>query len=529
MLRVIIADDEERICQLICALADWERLDMEVAGVAHNGVDALDLVRQETPDILITDIRMPGMAGLEVIRRAKEDIPWLEVIIISGYAQFDYAQTAIQYGVGEYLLKPINKEALNSTLGRLAQNCRSRQQAQENMQRLESTSNDGRKRLRESLPAALLAGSFAIGGDADMARQYGYASRHDTWQCFLLKTDCDLEAFSAHSLGIVQEKARDILMPLLGDCTGDCVMGAKDTVLLGIIDSAESARSEVRRALREGLNLLVAQKNLFGEIAFSLALGQGVASPAALPESLENVQLLLGDRLLEGTGRLLEGETAPSGFPADRLLASYAREIARAVDVLDADEAQRAVHNLALATAAHPGVRGFELIRLAQDAGGMFIAQLGVEDRQQEQASFRASLDQANHTEALFECLRLLHVRLLTAEQARRKDQDERPIRMAKQYIQSHFAEPITLEEVAAAIGFSPNYFSTLFKKEVGEGFAKYLTHVRMEQARSLLRETRLSVAEVCRQAGFGDIKHFNRTFRAETGLTPGEYRKLYG
>ena len=113
MLRVIIADDEVRICKLIQILADWEKLGMEVVGVANSGLDALALIRTLSPDILITDIRMPGCDGLAVISEAKAMLPELEVIIISGYAQFDYARTAIQYGVGEYLLKPINKDDLS--------------------------------------------------------------------------------------------------------------------------------------------------------------------------------------------------------------------------------------------------------------------------------------------------------------------------------------------------------------------------------------------------------------------------------
>ena len=110
MIRVIIADDEKLICRLVQALADWDSLGMEVAGTAENGLEALQLVEALEPDILITDIRMPGCDGLELIRRAKELRPQLEVVIISGYAHFEYAQSAIQFGVGNYLLKPIKKE-----------------------------------------------------------------------------------------------------------------------------------------------------------------------------------------------------------------------------------------------------------------------------------------------------------------------------------------------------------------------------------------------------------------------------------
>lgn len=127
ILKVMIADDEERICQLIEALIDCDVLHMEVVGVAHNGLEACALVKKIKPDILITDIRMPGYSGLELIERIKADQAELEIIIISGYAHFAYAQTAIKFGVGDYLLKPINREELTGTLQKLGERIRERQ------------------------------------------------------------------------------------------------------------------------------------------------------------------------------------------------------------------------------------------------------------------------------------------------------------------------------------------------------------------------------------------------------------------
>ena len=133
MIRVIIADDEKLICRLVQALADWDSLGMEVAGTAENGLEALQLVEALEPDILITDIRMPGCDGLELIRRAKELRPQLEVVIISGYAHFEYAQSAIQFGVGNYLLKPIKKEELMDTLRKMKERCEARFDKEEGM------------------------------------------------------------------------------------------------------------------------------------------------------------------------------------------------------------------------------------------------------------------------------------------------------------------------------------------------------------------------------------------------------------
>lgn len=129
---------------------------------------------------------------------------------------------------------------------------------------------------------------------------------------------------------------------------------------------------------------------------------------------------------------------------------------------------------------------------------------------------------------ALAQTLRALQRNQLALYQQRLKDRDNQPIRAAKLYIHKHFDQPITLEEVSAAIGFSENYFSTLFKKETGSGFTKYLTHVRMDEARSLLRDTNQSVAGNLQAGRLWGFRHFTHTFKVETGLTPGEYRKLY-
>ena len=156
MLKVVIADDEARVCQLILMLADWDGLGMEVAGVASNGLEALELVERLRPDILITDIRMPGCHGLELIERAKDKFPQLEIIIISGYAHFEFAQTAIKHGVGDYLIKPIKREELMATLEKLGQRCRQRNQSATEMEQLRRSNQETENLLRLRLPLDIL-------------------------------------------------------------------------------------------------------------------------------------------------------------------------------------------------------------------------------------------------------------------------------------------------------------------------------------------------------------------------------------
>ncbi|MCD8096917.1 MAG: response regulator, partial [Lachnospiraceae bacterium] len=116
MIKVLIADDEFRICELIRHLVRWEDYDMEVVGVALDGIEAIHFIEDNEVDLLITDIRMPGYGGLELIKKGREVRPDLIYLIISGYSQFSYAQEAVHLGVVDYLQKPVNKKELEQSL-----------------------------------------------------------------------------------------------------------------------------------------------------------------------------------------------------------------------------------------------------------------------------------------------------------------------------------------------------------------------------------------------------------------------------
>jgi len=175
------------------------------------------------------------------------------------------------------------------------------------------------------------------------------------------------------------------------------------------------------------------------------------------------------------------------------------------------------------------GICGREIYELALAAGHLFIARCAVGNVEGMKQDFEYRCRQCCRVEELFAQLQELQELLLRETGELRKSEAGRPVRLAKQYVMQHFHEPITLEDVCEAAGFSVSYFSVLFKKETGEGFAKYLTRVRMDEAKRLLRETNLPVAEVCERVGYSDRKHFTHTFHKTAGLNPAEYRKLYG
>ena len=116
MLKILIVDDEPDICELIHKLIDWEELELTSLGSSQNGIDAMEIILRQKPDIVITDIQMPGMTGLEMIEKASQQKLQTKFIVVSGYREFEYAQQAIRFGVEDYLLKPISKTDLNLVL-----------------------------------------------------------------------------------------------------------------------------------------------------------------------------------------------------------------------------------------------------------------------------------------------------------------------------------------------------------------------------------------------------------------------------
>ena len=174
MMRVVIADDEEKVCLLIQKLVDWTAMDMEIVGVAHNGLEALELIETRRPDLMITDIRMPGCDGIELIRRARQLDPALEFIIVSGYRHFEYAQSALKYGAGDYLLKPIKKDELTATLEKMHGRWlrRTEQLSREEQMRLRLQSD--LDRLRSGMFGDLLSGVRLPDGLEAFNRAYRY-------------------------------------------------------------------------------------------------------------------------------------------------------------------------------------------------------------------------------------------------------------------------------------------------------------------------------------------------------------------
>lgn len=528
MWKVIIADDEKLICRLVETLVDWKSLDMELAGRAENGMEALELVRNLHPDILITDIRMPGCNGLDLIRQARELSPDIEIIIISGYAHFEYAQTAIAYGVGNYILKPIKQDELNETLQKIAGRLRKNQLNLPGIKSVYRNSQNDLKRLREGLVKDILDGNGNLTAE-ELIRNYHFHIEDGIFQAFLLKIDCDIHKIEEPAFSIIRRKAEEIFQSTVASVCIESLLGFQEYTGCGILNYPPENKDSVRYRLREFLQQLEACKNLFGKVEFSLGLGKYTQEADGLVRSAEEARLAVEERLIEGCGRMLERIPQSSGVQKQILLDRYVKGIEHAIDVLDAKEAVRAGAELKTTVMAVPDICGREILDIVLHAGKLLVLRIGGSYAEKIQYDFETGCRQCSKVDDLFCELGKLQENLITELQKSKENETTRPVRLAKQLIMENYQRNITLDEICEAVGFSSAYFSAMFKKVTGEGFSKYLTRVRIDKAKELLRETNMPVSEVCEAVGYNDRKHFTQTFHKATGVNPAEFRRLYG
>lgn len=525
MWKVIIADDEKLICRLIETLIDWRALDMEIVGKAENGLEALRMVKELQPHLLITDIRMPGCDGLDLIRQAREFSPELEIVIISGYAHFEYAKTAIAYGVGSYILKPVNQAELKKTLEKIVLRLEERGRRE----RTEQDRENGQpvpQRLREGLIRDLLDGKREF-TEAELAQSYQFHVRDRQLQTFFLKLDLDRDELGDPARAIIRQKAEEMFQTAVLPACAEGALYLRNSAGYGLLSYPPDQRDRVRRSLREFLKQLEANKSLFGPVEFTIGLGRTIQEVRELADSMDAARLAAAERLIEGRGRMLEDVPPDSDLPRQAILTRYTKLVDHGIEILNEEPLRLAREGLRAGMMAVTRICGREIVELVLDAGKIFALRAG--SGEEETQAFQQRCGQCGRIELLFRELERLHTQTLRELKERRESETTRPIRMAKQFIQENYGQNITLEDVCGAVGFSSAYFSALFKKETGEGFSKYLTRVRIDRAKELLRETSLSVSEVCEAVGYSDRKHFTQTFHKMTGVNPAEFRRLYG
>ncbi|MGE4453543.1 MAG: response regulator [Sphaerochaeta sp.] len=509
-MKVVVADDERRVCALICALIDWDGLALQNVGTAYDGLEALEVIKKERPDLVITDIRMPGLNGLELISKAKALQPDVQFIIISGHKQFDYAQSAIKYGVAEYLLKPIKKQELNQTLQRM----KKRYSEQTSSKALQKQVHEDREYLKRTSFLAFLKSQ-------DPQLLFPWIPEKALLRIAVIGIQ------SPSKDPVIQLLQQKVSTALERDSLNVCLQAYQGDLYLLYTYEGEQ-RSQVVLQGERLVELLTVQAQIFPELRSSVALGLEVSCIEHLPQSLNSAKQALVRRLVEGHHRLFEAVALENPN-----LESYLYNIASsfeqccAQENLDTEQLASDVfctlekQQVSLYTTVEVLLQSY---RQALQFAKQQCTQSNVIENQ-EQAMLESS-----SLEALQEAYRKAMQSLLVQYREEREVQVSKPIRSSVGYLQEHYKdEMLSLELVSEQVHLNSSYFSALFKKSMGLGFSEYVLALRIQEAKRLLVETNKGIAEIALEIGYHDPKHFTKLFKKSCQIKPNEYRKLYG
>lgn len=532
--KVLIADDEEKICQLIEKLIDWQALGMEVVGVANNGIEALEKIETLAPNVVVTDIRMPGYDGLDLVKRTRDLGLGVEFVIISGYRHFEYAQTAIKFGVSDYLLKPIRKNELTETLQKIKERYEEKNEQLTYEERVRLAMKSNVEQLRTTWFSNVLYRERREQDNRclnEINEQYYYRMQPGCFQIVCVKFDGG-SMHEEKNLEFLTDKTTQAATQMLASLVYDWELYVENSHIYLLLNYQEEEKKAIRRQCKSMLNELALLESILEGTRVTIGFGTAVEDIAKLRLSLRSARYLVEQRLVSGTGKLLEGELRDgANLAGDAWFTEFNQAMSLALESLDRQQIRDCLQKLKTELLGIPDVTGHEVLQMCREVCNLYLFFMKNHKISLEQNFIERFNQGAEYCASAEELLRYLMKEIAVSYDsavAGKLQEDNRPIRVAKQYIREHYHRAITLEDVSEVAGFNTTYFSSLFKKETGKTFLEYLSGVRMEQAKVLLKETNKNVASICEEVGYSDVKYFTKGFTKYTGLKPNEYRKLY-
>ncbi|MFC4779383.1 response regulator [Paenibacillus sp. GCM10023252] len=526
--RVLLVDDEPHITRNLQKVIPWEMLGLEVPATAKNGMEALQLLQQTPYDLLLCDIRMPVMDGLELVRQIRETNIDCEVIMLSGYQDFAYTRMAIQYGVKDYVLKPIPYDELTGVIARVMTSQRNRRRQQDEQDRKIGRIADlaGEKILYDIIMdyTDVTAEHWLIAGDEQQLRQQ---------QHVLIVLNLDIGAENAKDWRDWSDKERklwnfavcNVLREKLDQHGLDhAVIQIRDGEWCVLIHQ-EGEELYNHSAITEWTNLLLETVKSNVKLSLYAGIYQQYASVMNLAEAYklvqQGMQITPNHRPIAfypASSPSASGQEQAFWDIAETMIVTVKRGDASAIDGV-LDEMTRHLQGLGepSATRVQPTLQFFVLQLMRE------MKEMGVFTKEQEDTLWRR-LDRRFCITDLMSVIRQV-TNAVADKSMDKKKQSERSMHEAKLYLDRNLYRDMSVEEAATKVGLSTSYFSLLFKQTFGETFIEYVTRQRMERAKGLLAATQKSIAQIAKEVGYSERRYFTKVFMKYTGENPTDYR----
>lgn len=524
MLKVLLVDDEQKEISFLLQAVPWAKMGLEVAGVAENGRLADQMEQQICPDIVITDVVMPYMTGIELAQRIRTRRKDVHVIFLTGHRSFEFAQQAIASDVEHYLLKPIDPEQLRQVLTEVAQRCVDNQRKRFEQQLFQDMLRQNMPQLREAMLRQLLTGIAPE--EQNRLQFYDIHLQEGPVAAVVLQpaqtlTDSEYDRnlrqyrFMLAVQEILAQDPHYLFFPL--EAEGRYCLLASGLSQQSLADLLQRLQQNVALMCRENVRI---------------GVGKCVFSVADIPESYQTALLALEHCSLEsGNETMFFADLLPeqTALPPVRL-----EELkTRLSEIVVAGQTDRVSHLLhQLQQDLHPLLLTAQVLHtMCIDLTNAVIWKVSAYYPAVIPALFGGEVSylklmELTDTEDMIRWLSGVLIPICENIAERQLSRQGQLAAELKNYMENNLEKDMTVESIAAVAGLSRGYASSIFKKQYGISINQYLLNARMAKAKELLGQPLLKIRDVAAMVGFYNNAHFSAVFKREVGIPPRDYRE---
>lgn len=535
-IKVFLVEDEMVIRRGIKNSIDWEKEGYIFCGEASDGELAYPMIIKEKPDILITDIRMPFMDGLELCKLVKKELPNIKILILSGYDEFDYAKEAIRLGVTEYLLKPISSGKLLEALNGVSESIRREKEDKDLVRKYMEEMRENTEHEKQKFFEQMIAGNLSMADALETGKKYEMNLSAGMYNLLLFRFTLGEENRKSGELLGEAEYAIEKLTERL-EYVFEFQRGVEGWAFLLMADNEEQMSERVKELSKDVEEIM---KN-YSTIAYFGGIGQPVARLRELEESFREAERALAARFTMELNRIISVEDIRMAQNVDTLddieITSFG-EIEKTRTMLEKflnngaeDEIDEFVdvyiNELPEENLKSVLMRQY-IIMDAYIVMMSFCEKIeGIEGEMQAQSEeLKNSMKTIQTLEEIKNYIRMLLKKIIGVRDTISGRRYSDIIEIAKDQIRkTYMSDEISLNTIAAEVGMSPSYFSSIFSKEMGKTFVEYLTEIRMDRAKELLMCSSMKTSEIGYEVGYKDPHYFSYIFKKTQNCTPKEFR----
>jgi len=508
---IFLVDDEELELEMLRDHVRWEEMGLYIVGTASNGMEALEKIEATEPDIVLTDVQMPIMNGIELAQHIHDRFDWIQVMFLTGHDEFHYVKSALNVGAVGYLLKPLDLNEIESVIVKVKQLCEEVRIKRRSMDAAKANLFKELSHEKDRERTAALVASFSRLTRLPETSRYALAlfsvdpkeaqNEQDSLEDWMGRLVTFLTSF------FKLKNLEPIFVPFREGEIGVFMAAAQQP--------GHYAWEDLSEGIRGALDFTV-----------TAAVGMQETDLSHIHDLYEQSRVILNERFYEGTGKVIHAEAVRNQFYSEHVPPFAAKEWFEAINRLDFEQAAQRLHR---------HMEGLATLRVKKKMISDWAIDLIDELLEQLHKPATEGFKRAELYNSIYNALTLHEIEDLILKMAgeavsmlgeRFMDKNEKLVHKVRTVIDQNYDQPITINSLSEQVYLSPNYLRSLFKEKTGMTIHDYMTRIRLGKAKELLADGSLKIQDIAQRVGYESTSYFISLFVKNQGVTPNEYRK---